>query len=313
MAKIAVVALGGNALIQDGQKGTITEQFANTRMSLDGVVQLLRQDFSVVITHGNGPQAGFELLKNEMAEGEVPTLPLGVIDAETQGSIGYMISQSLMNRLKREGIQKQVAVVITQVLVDQNDPSIKNPSKFVGKFYKEEDVPNLLKKGWVVKHDVGRGYRRVVPSPEPKGIVEKDVIKTLLENGYIVIAAGGGGIPVYYDSKGNLEGLDAVIDKDKASALLAEEIGADEFYILTAVKRVCINFRKANEIELKELTVSEARKYFIEGQFPAGSMGPKIEAMIRFVENTDKRALIGSVELGKDVVNGESGTLIKRG
>ncbi|MEO0289052.1 MAG: carbamate kinase [candidate division WOR-3 bacterium] len=313
MTKIAVVALGGNALIQDGQKGTITEQFANTRMSLDGVIELLRQDFSVVITHGNGPQAGFELLKNEIAENEVPSLPLGVIDAETQGSIGYMISQSLMNRLKKEGINRQVAVVITQVLVDENDPSIKNPSKFVGKFYKEEDVPNLLKKGWVVKHDVGRGYRRVVPSPEPKGIVEKDVIKTLLENGYIVIAAGGGGIPVYYDSRGNLEGLDAVIDKDKASALLAEEIGADEFYILTAVKRVCINFRKANEQELKELTVSEARKYFIEGQFPPGSMGPKIEAMIRFVENTGRRALIGSVELGKDVVRGESGTLIKRG
>lgn len=313
MTKIAVVALGGNALIQDGQRGTITEQFANTRMSLDGVIELLRQDFSVVITHGNGPQAGFELLKNEIAENEAPPLPLGVIDAETQGSIGYMISQSLMNRLKKERIEKKVAVVITQVIVDENDPSIKNPSKFVGKFYREEDVPNLLDKGWIVKHDVGRGYRRVVPSPEPKGIVEKDAIKTLLKNGYIVIAAGGGGIPVYYDSNNNIEGLDAVIDKDKASALLAEEIGADEFYILTAVKRVCINFRKANERELKELTVSEARKYFIEGQFPPGSMGPKIEAMIRFVENTGRKAMIGSVELGKDVVRGESGTLIKRG
>lgn len=313
MPKIAVVALGGNALIQDGQRGTITEQFANTRMSLDGAVELLRSGYSVVVTHGNGPQAGFEMIKNENSEKEAPTLPLGVIDAATQGSIGYMISQSLMNRLKREGIEREVAVVITQVLVNENDPSIKNPTKFVGKFYREDEVDSLLKKGWAVKHDVGRGYRRVVPSPEPIGIVEKDAILTLLGKGYVVVAVGGGGIPVFYDGKGNLEGLDAVIDKDKASALLAEEIGAEEFYILTAVKRVCINFRKANEQELSELTLNDARKYFLEGQFPAGSMGPKIEAMLRFVEKTGKKAIIGSVELGHDVIKGDSGTLIKRG
>ncbi|MGE3062467.1 MAG: carbamate kinase [bacterium] len=313
MGKIAVVALGGNALIQDGQKGTITEQFANTRMSLDGAVELLRSGFSVVVTHGNGPQAGFEMIKNENSEKDAPSLPLGVIDAETQGSIGYMVSQSLMNRLKKERIDRKVAVVITQVVVDENDKSIKNPTKFVGKFYREDEVEALLQKGWAVKHDVGRGYRRVVPSPEPIGIVEKDAILTLLEKGYVVVAVGGGGIPVYYDANNNLEGLDAVIDKDKASALLAEEIGAEEFYIFTAVKRVCINYRKANEQELKELTLNDARKLFIEGQFPAGSMGPKIEAMIKFVENTGKRAIIGSVELGRDVVKGDSGTLIKRG
>ncbi|MDD3803003.1 MAG: carbamate kinase [bacterium] len=313
MAKTAVVALGGNALIQDGQKGTIAEQFANTRMSLDGAVELLRSGFSVVLTHGNGPQAGFEMVKNENSEKDTPSLPLGVIDAETQGSIGYMVSQSLMNRLKNEKIERKVAVVITQVLVNENDSSIKNPSKFVGKFYKENEVAQLLEKGWTVKHDVGRGYRRVVPSPEPIGIIEKDAILALLEKNYVVIAVGGGGIPVYYDANKNLEGLDAVIDKDKASALLAEEIGADEFYIFTAVKRVCINYRKANEEELSELTLNDARKYFLEGQFPAGSMGPKIEAMIRFVEKTGKRAIIGSVELGRDVVKGDSGTLIKRG
>jgi carbamate kinase len=252
------------------------------------------------------------MIKNENSEKETPPLPLGVIDAETQGSIGYMIAQSLMNRLKKENIDRKVAVVITQVMVDENDPSIKNPTKFVGKFYKENEVDTLLKKGWAVKHDVGRGYRRVVPSPEPIAIVEKDAIVSLLEKGYVVIAVGGGGIPVYYDSKGNLEGLDAVIDKDKASALLAEEIGADEFYIMTAVKKVCVNYRKANEQELDELTLNEARKLFLEGQFPAGSMGPKIEAMLRFVENTGRKAIIGSVELGHDVVKGDSGTLIKR-
>ncbi|PIP14544.1 MAG: carbamate kinase [bacterium (Candidatus Stahlbacteria) CG23_combo_of_CG06-09_8_20_14_all_34_7] len=313
MGKIVVIALGGNALIQDGQKGTITEQFANTRMALDGAVELLRLGLSVVITHGNGPQAGFEMIKNENSEKEATMLPLGVIDAETQGSIGYMIAQSLMNRLKKENIDKKVAVIITQVLVNENDLSIKNPKKFVGKFYKENEIDSLIKKGWIVKYDMGRGYRRVVPSPEPIGIIEKEIIIALLDKGYIVIAAGGGGIPVYYDANGNLEGLDAVIDKDKASALLAEQIGADEFYILTAVKRVCINFRKANEQELKELTLNEAKNLFLEGQFPAGSMGPKIEAALRFVENTGKKAIIGSVELGLDVVKGNSGTLIKRG
>jgi len=313
MAKTAVVALGGNALIQDGQRGTISEQFANARMSLDGAVELLRQGYSVVLTHGNGPQAGFEMIKNEMAEKETPTLPLGVIDAETQGWIGYMMAQSLMNRLKKEGINKQVATIITQVLVNENDPSIKNPTKFVGKFYKEEEIEVFRKKGWDIRHDVGRGYRRVVPSPEPIDIIEKDIIKQLLENDCIVIAVGGGGIPVYNDRNGMLEGLDAVIDKDKASALLAQQIRADAFYILTAVKHVCINFRKADEKELSEITLSDARKYLYEGQFPAGSMGPKIEAMISYVEATGNKAIIGSVDLAKDVIKGESGTSIIRG
>lgn len=313
MTKTAVVALGGNALIQDGQRGTISEQFANTRMSLDGAIELLRQGYSVVLTHGNGPQAGFEMIKNEMAEKETPTLPLGVIDAETQGWIGYMLAQSLMNRLKKEGINKQVATVITQVVVNENDPSIQNPTKFVGKFYKENEIEALRSKGWEIKHDVGRGYRRVVPSPEPIDIVEKDVINKLMQNDCIVIAVGGGGIPVYYDRNGMLEGMDAVIDKDKASALLAQQINADAFFILTAVKRVCINFRKADEKELKELTLSDARRYLYEGQFPAGSMGPKIDAMVRFVEATGNTARIGSVDLAKDVIKGESGTSIIRG
>ncbi len=313
MTKIAVIALGGNALIQDGQRGTIYEQFANTRMSLDGVVELLRQDFSIVITHGNGPQAGAELLRNELSEKEIPPLPLGVIDAETQGYIGYMISQSLINRLKRENIKKEVSVIITQVIVNKNDPSIDNPTKFVGRFYKENEIESLKEKGWIIKHDVGRGYRRVVPSPQPIDIVEKQTIKYLLDHGNIVIAVGGGGIPVYIDTNGNLEGMDAVIDKDKASALLAKQINADEFYIFTAVKHVCINFRKHNEKILKQISVNEARKYLLEGQFPPGSMGPKIEAAIDFVENTGNIARIGAIELAKNVIRGESGTIITKG
>lgn len=313
MNKIAVVALGGNALIHDGQRGSIHEQFANTRMSLDGVIELLRQGFSVVVTHGNGPQAGHELIKNELAEKETPTLPLGVIDASTQGWIGYMISQSLMNRLKKENIDTHVATVITQVLVNENDPSIHNPTKFVGRFYSEEEVDKLKNKGWVIKHDVGRGYRRVVPSPEPVDIIEKDVIANLLTEGYIVIAGGGGGIPVFRDKNGYLEGMDAVIDKDKASALLAEQLGAEEFIILTAVSRVCVNYRKQDEKEIESMTCTQARKYMQEGQFPAGSMGPKIEAMLRFTERTGRTGRIGSVELGKDVIRGESGTTITGG
>ncbi len=311
--KKAVLALGGNALIQEGQKGVVREQFANTRMSLDGAVELLRQGFSVVVTHGNGPQAGHEMLKNELASAETPSLPLGVIVAETQGFIGYMIAQSLMNRLRREGIEKNVSVVVTQVLVSQDDPSILNPSKFVGKFYMEEDTHELLNRGWHIKKDAGRGFRRVVPSPEPIDIIEKDAINELLNKGDIVVAVGGGGIPVFRDKNGFLEGMDAVIDKDKASSLLAKQINAEKFIIMTAEKYVCINYRKHDERMLTELTVNDAEKYLRQGQFPAGSMGPKIKSMIDYVRDTGYEGRIGSIDLAKDVVNGKSGTAIING
>ena len=310
MMKKAVIALGGNALIQEGQQGNVHEQFANTRMSLDGVIELLRRDYSVVITHGNGPQAGHEMIKNEAAAGQAPPLPLGVIVAETQGFIGYMIAQSLDNRLKREGIKRNVSTVITQVLVNKNDPSIDNPSKFVGRFYTESEIDALKAKGWDIKKDVGRGYRRVVPSPEPVDIIESRAVEHLLEQGDVVIAAGGGGIPVFRDSAGNLEGMDAVIDKDKASALLASNIGADAFFILTAEKYVCVNYRKENERIIERMTVEECQQYYNEGQFPAGSMGPKILSMMNFVSATGKPGRIGSIDLARDVVAGKSGTEI---
>ena len=311
--KKAVLALGGNALIQEGQKGNVHEQFANTRMSLDGAVELLRQGFSVVLTHGNGPQAGSEMLKNEIASSETPALPLGVIVAETQGFIGYMIAQSMMNRLKQEGIEKNVSVVITQVLVSKDDPSILNPTKFVGKFYTESDIEDLQQRGWQIKKDAGRGYRRVVPSPDPIDIIEKQAINNLLEQGDVVVAVGGGGIPVYMEHNGILDGMDAVIDKDKASSLLARQIGAEKFYIMTAEKHVCINYRKHNEKTLSQITLSEARRYMREGQFPAGSMGPKIDSMINYVEQTGNEGRIGSIDLAKDVIKGKSGTAIITG
>ncbi len=312
--KKAVVALGGNALIREGQKGTIYEQFANARLSLTGIIELLKEGYSVVLTHGNGPQAGADLIRQEKGEPDVPGLPLGVVVAGTQGWIGYMIEQSLQNRLKKEGLKYNVVTLVTQVVVDKNDPSFQNPTKFVGPFYKEEDLPQLKEKGWIVKEDPGRGYRRVVPSPIPKDIVNSETINQLLEEGNnVVIAVGGGGIPVYIDENGNYEGVDAVIDKDRASALLANQINAELFMILTGVPRVCINFRKPNQIELSHMTVEEAEKYMKEGQFPAGSMGPKIEAAITYLKNGGEKVIIGSIDLAKEALKGTSGTVITKG
>jgi len=242
-SKTIVVALGGNAITQPSEEGNIYEQFANTRRSLEGVVELLRMGHRVIITHGNGPQVGNYLIRVEEARHLVPPLPLGIIVADTEGGMGYMIEQSLWNLCHDHGIRKQIACVVTQVIVDKDDPSIKNPTKFVGPFFKKEQVETLVReRGWVMKEDRGRGWRRVVPSPRPRAIVEKDVIRLLVEQGVVVIAAGGGGIPVYIAENGWLEGLDAVIDKDLASAVLGTEIGADELMILTGVEKVALHF-----------------------------------------------------------------------
>ncbi len=312
--KKAVVALGGNALIREGQKGTIYEQFANARISLNGIIELLKKDYAVVITHGNGPQAGADLIRQEKGEPDVPGLPLGVVVAGTQGWIGYMIEQSLQNRLKKENLDYHVLTLITQVIVDKNDPSFQNPTKFVGPFYKKEDLDTLKEKGWVMKEDPGRGYRRVVPSPIPRDIPNSKAIEKLLDEGNnVIIAVGGGGVPVYIENDNTLEGVDAVIDKDRASALLAAQIKAELLIILTGVPRVCINFRKPGEKEIEEMTLTEAKKYLAEGQFPAGSMGPKIEAAINFIENGGEKVLIASTDLAKEALNGQSGTIIRKG
>ncbi|MCE5257032.1 MAG: carbamate kinase, partial [Spirochaetaceae bacterium] len=219
--KTIVVALGGNAIIEEGTEGTIEQQFANTRKSLSAIVGMISEGHRVVLTHGNGPQAGVHLIRNEAASGQVPPSPLNVIVADTQGSMGYMIAQCLSNALLKEGVQKEVVTVITQVEVDPADPSMLNPTKYVGPFYRAEQVETLRQRGWIIKEDPGRGFRRVVPSPIPLDVIEKATIRDLIDDGKIVIAAGGGGVPVKREADGTLSGVDAVIDKDRASALLA--------------------------------------------------------------------------------------------
>ena len=310
--KTVVVALGGNAITQQFEEGNIHQQFANTRRSLLGVVELIKMGHRVLITHGNGPQVGNYLIRVEASRHLVPPLPLGIMVADTEGGLGYMIEQCLQNKMHDRGIRKEVATVITQMLVDPNDPSIHNPTKFVGPFYKKEQVQELVeKRGWVMKEDPGRGWRRVVPSPKPLEIVEKRIIRMLVEQDVVVIAAGGGGIPVYIDPRnGWLEGVDAVIDKDLASAVLARDVHAQELMILTAVEKVALNFGKPNQQNLDRMTVQEAERYLQEGHFPAGSMGPKIQAAINFLRSGGERVIITSIEKSVDAVQGNAGTVI---
>ena len=308
--KKAVVALGGYAITREFEEGDIYQQFANTRKSLLGVIEMVKLGYKLVLTHGNGPQVGNYLIRIEASRHLVPPLPLGVIVADLEGGMGYMISQSLSNKLYLRSIKRDVTAVLTQVIIKKDDSSILNPTKYVGPFYKKEDLPALKARGWIMKEDPGRGYRRVVPSPKPLDIVEKKIIRQLFESGVIVIAAGGGGIPVYRQKDGTLEGVDAVIDKDLTSAVLAREIGATELHILTAVDQVALNYRKPDQINLDTLTVSEAKEHLTGGQFPAGSMGPKIQAAINFLESGGERVLITSVEKHPQALRGETGTRI---
>ncbi|TET19584.1 MAG: carbamate kinase [Candidatus Cloacimonadota bacterium] len=308
--KKAVIALGGNALIKKGQKGNIHEQFANARDSLSGIVDLIQEGYNIAITHGNGPQAGAELIKNECARKETPPLPLGCIDAETEGWMGYMIEQSLQNRLRREQIKRTVVTIITQVIVDRNDPSLKKPSKFVGPSYNKETIDDVLDRGWVIKIDKSRGFRRVVPSPKPIEIVEKEAIKHLVDLGIIVIAAGGGGIPVYIQDDGTYEGIDAVIDKDRASAVLARDIEAELLVILTDIDAVYLRYNTPEAQQIRKMDVKKAQKYLEAGEFPAGTMKPKIEAAIDFLKSGGKEVIIGPLHQAKAAVDKLSGTLI---
>lgn len=311
MGKTVVVALGGNAITREYEEGNITQQFKNTRQSLLSVIYYIRHGYRVVITHGNGPQVGNALVRVEETRHLVPPLPLGIIVADLEGGMGYMIEQCLQNKLNERGLSRPIVTVLTQVLVDQDDPSILNPSKFVGPFYKKEQVKELeTERRWIVKEDSGRGFRRVVPSPIPKEIVEKKIIQLLVDQDIIVIAAGGGGIPVYRESSGWLEGVDGVIDKDLASAVLANDINADELLILTGVDRVALNFKKENHKDLLTLKLNEAKKYLSEGQFPIGSMGPKIQAAINFLEKGGQKVIITSIENAVDALVNNSGTVI---
>lgn len=313
MTKTAVIALGGNAIIKAGELGAISQQFANTRESLSGIVELIRQGYKLAITHGNGPQVGNLLRQQEAGEKEgIAPLPLGVLNAATEGSMGYMIEQSLQNRLQQSGIEKDVITIISQVVVDRNDPSMLNPTKFVGSTYYTAEQAEELKKtlGWTLKEDAGKGYRRVVPSPLPQKIIPAQTVKELVQRGEIVIAVGGGGIPIYIEEDGTYEGVDAVIDKDFASALLALNIEADLFVILTGVDKVAIDYGKPSQRDLDVLSLADARRYYEEGQFPAGSMGPKIKAAIDFLQPGGKEVIITSIERIVDAFAGKTGTRI---
>lgn len=303
MRKTAVVALGGNALLRGNEIGTIQQQEKNTYDTCINLIKLLKQDYNIVITHGNGPQVGNIMLRNEAGYNtyKIPKMPLDICVADSQGGIGYMIERQMKNILTENKIRRNVVTIVTQVLVDKNDPAFENPSKPIGPFYLKEEA-NLLARinNFVFKEDARkRGWRRVVASPEPKDILNKKIIKELVRKGNIVIAAGGGGVPVYQDKDKKLFGVEAVIDKDFASALLANEIEADEFFILTDVPKVYINFNKPNQQQLDYIKVSDAKKYYEAGEFGAGSMGPKILAAINFVEHGGKETVITeSTQLG---------------
>lgn len=308
--KKAVVALGGNAIGSTG-KEDIHEQFANTRTSLEGVIELIQEGYNLAITHGNGPQVGNALLRVERTAKDIPVLPLGVIVADTEGGMGYMIEQCLQNRLHRLGIKRDVTTIVTQVIVNRDDPSITHPTKFVGRFYNKKQADTLTEMfNWVIKKDSNRGYRRVVPSPVPTRIVNRRIIQRLVDQGVIVIAAGGGGIPVYVEVDGTYEGVDAVVDKDRASAVLAHDINAHTLLILTNVDNVYINFDKPHQKKLEHVTLSEIRKYLEEGHFPPGSMGPKIEAAINFLESRGQEVIITSLDKAKKAIWGRAGTKI---
>jgi carbamate kinase len=296
MKKLAVVALGGNALLQSDQKGTIDDQESNALATAECLVKLLKRDYNIVITHGNGPQVGNILLAN--AAGYklygLPEMPLDICVAYSQGFIGYIIEQQLKNVLQAQDMEHDIVTIATQVLVNKLDPAFKNPTKPIGPFYTKEEADKFASEtGSIYKEDSrGRGWRKVVASPKPLVIINKKAIEKIAREGNIVIAVGGGGIPVFYVETHKLQGIDAVIDKDLASALLASQINADKFFILTDVPKVCLNFNTPQERTIDRMTIAEAQEYLDEGQFPDGSMGPKIRAAIRFVENSGKDTII---------------------
>ena len=311
MKKTAVVALGGNALLRGNEIGTIQQQEKNTYDTCVNLLNLLNEGYNIVITHGNGPQVGNIMLRNEAGYNnyKIPKMPLDICVADSQGGIGYMIERQVINLLRDYKIRKNVVTLVTQVLVDKEDPAFENPTKPVGAFYLKEEADLLARvNNFVFKEDSGkRGWRRVVPSPKPQDILNKKVIKDLVNKGNIVIASGGGGVPVYRGKDNRLYGVEAVIDKDNASALLAQEIGAEAFFILTDVPKVYLKFKKPDQKALNIITADEAQKYFDDGEFAAGSMGPKILAAINFVKNGGKETVItDSTMLG----NPDGGTRI---
>ncbi len=310
-SRLAVLAIGGNSLIKDKNHIALSWQYEALKETAKYIADLIPEGLSMVITHGNGPQVGFLYRRGELARHELPLIPLDICGADTQGAIGYMIQKALLNEFRKKGIPKKVTTIVTQTIVDREDPSFKHPTKPIGSFMSEEEaLSNKKESEWQVMEDAGRGFRRVVPSPIPKEIIELDAIRSLVERGYIVVAAGGGGIPVIRNKKGALEGVEAVIDKDLSSSLLARNLGADTFIILTAVDAAYLNFGKENQKPISRATLPEIKGYMAEGHFKPGSMRPKIEAIIQFLEGGGRRAIITSPKNLLKAVKGEAGTTI---
>ena len=306
-----VLALGGNALIRPGETGTLAEQYARIREAMTHAADLVEAGFATVLTHGNGPMVGQLLLQMDCARALVPPMPLFISDADTEGSLGYLIQQCLVNELRRRGGKRGVATLITQVVVASDDPAFNAPDKPIGPFYTPGEVARLQReRGWRLFEDAGRGWRRVVPSPRPLTVVEQDIISYLLRGGFVVIAAGGGGVPVVRQEGGDLTGVEAVIDKDRTAAVLAREITADVLIFLTAVDYAYLDYRQADQRPLKTLTAAEARKYLEAGHFAPGSMGPKIDAAVDFLSRGGKRVLITQTASLARALQGQTGTHI---
>ncbi|MFE1629842.1 carbamate kinase [Brevibacillus reuszeri] len=314
MEKLVIVAIGGNSLVKDNGRNTIQDQYEAVCETAVNIADMVQEGYNVVVTHGNGPQVGFALQRCEIASevAQMPLVPLVNCVADTQGGIGYQIQQALTNEFAKRGINKKVATVITQVEVSSEDPNFQNPTKPVGSFFTLEQTEEMQKEhtDWVFIEDSGRGYRRVVSSPKPIDIVEKDAIKSLIEAGYVVVAVGGGGIPVVKTNENTYEGIDAVIDKDFATSLLAEQIDAETLIITTGVPQVCINFGKPNQKALERITVEETKQYVAEEHFAKGSMLPKIEASLSFLEKNGTSVIITNPESLKDAIMNKAGTHI---
>jgi carbamate kinase len=308
-----LVSLGGNAILPARGTGTFEEQCAITRLTMQPIAELVRDGIQVVLRHGNGPIVGNILIRNESAREQIPPMPLDVCGADSQGGIGYMMQQSLQNELRRRGVARSVATVVTQIRVDERDPAFRRPTKPIGPFYEQVRAHRLAsEKGWTVVEDAGRGYRRVVASPRPLEVVEIDAIRGLVEAGVVVIAAGGGGIPVSRQWDGSLHGVEAVVDKDLASSLLARLLGCETLVFVTSVPRIAVNYGKPDQRDLDAVTLDELERYHREGHFPPGSMGPKVEAAIEFLRDGGRDVMITTPENTREALEGGQGTRVRR-
>lgn len=309
--KLALIAFGGNVMLPADSRGSAREQYQNAKKAARLMVNIINKGYELIIVHGNGPQVGNILIQMESASNIIPPFPIDVCDAMTEGSIGYLLEKAILNELRKHSIDKEVVSILTQVIVSKEDKAFEKASKPIGPFYNFFRSQQLIKEHkWEMVEDAGRGFRRVVPSPKPIDIVPKKSIRTMVENGIVVIAAGGGGIPVYINSMGYIDGVEAVIDKDHASSLIAREAGVDLFIILTGVERVFRNFREENQEPIKTMDIHEATRMLDAGQFPPGSMGPKIQAAIDYIKGGGKEVIITTIEKLKAALIGRSGTRI---